>query len=123
MPPPDGGRYQLLILMLNEGETMIICIDKDNLLLVFESCDQTVNKMVSDKGWDMDEVDFYTDQGQRLRLKGDSFGGYRLVPYGRPCKENLQALFARSDDIVYSTVSTIKNISDLKKALSWEDTI
>ena len=88
-----------------------------------KSREEAASRIVSDTGWDIKEVDFYTAQGQRLIPKGDGSGAYRLVPHGRPDKKNLQALFARACDIVLSGIPTIKDISDLKKALLWEDTI
>lgn len=102
---------------------MVIGIDRDNLLLVFESRDVAANEVASNGGWNIEEVDFYTDQGQRLKPKDDSSGVCRLVPHDRPRKTNLQALFAKAEDIALSRIPSINSIPDLKKALSWEDTI
>jgi hypothetical protein len=102
-------------------ERMIIAIDNDNLLLVFESESQAAREVGSDPGWDIDEVDFYTDKGQHLMPKDDGSGVYRLVPHGRAEKKNLFTLLTKAHDVVLSRVFTIKSVSDLKKALSLEN--
>ena len=104
-------------------EKMIIAIDKDDLLLVFESQEQAVSVVGSDAGWNIEEVDFYTGEGQRLVLKEDGTGAYRLVSHDRPDKRNIEVLFARAKDVVSSKVSSINSLSDLKKALSLENII
>ncbi len=102
---------------------MVIAIQKEeNYLLISESPEQAIDVFRGDLGWgSIEDFEFYTDQGQRLMLREDDPGAYRLTPHDRPKRENLLALFESPVEIHLTKVDGVNSITDLKRELGLED--
>ena len=96
---------------------MVVMVDEDGRLCLYETSEQALAKLSLDAGFDLDKCTFYNQNGQRLVLK-DINSESRLVPHGRPDKKNLCSIIEKADAILVNEVDGIKSKEAIKKALS-----
>ncbi len=95
---------------------MIIAIDTDNLVYIFETLEQAELETEIDTGGGIDEFEYCDHNGQIYIPQLVELNRYKLVNYGNPDKNNLMNIIEKAKEVAGKNLG-IKELKDLKKKL------